>query len=90
MKNTTCLCLGLPLLGWVRADKMGSGDRDRDGLDDAWEQKHFGSLAMDGTDDPDGDGLDNRLEFTVGANPTQKAVRVKAEDLVLKVCTPMY
>jgi subtilisin family serine protease len=45
-------------------------DTDHDGLDDAWELKHFGSLAQGPRDDPDGDGASNAREQILGANPT--------------------
>lgn len=45
-------------------------DADGDGLPDQWEQKYFGSLASKPTDDPDGDGFDNRTEFASGTEPT--------------------
>lgn len=44
-------------------------DSDADGLDDSWEYKYFGSLAYAAGDDPDGDGLTNLAEQTVGTNP---------------------
>jgi hypothetical protein len=45
-------------------------DSDGNGLPDEWEQKHFGSLPSKPTDDPDGDGFDNRTEFAWGTDPT--------------------
>lgn len=44
-------------------------DTDHDGLDDAWEQRHFGSLAKGPPDDPDGDGYSNMREQIMGTNP---------------------
>ncbi len=44
-------------------------DTDHDGLDDAWEQRHFGSLAKGPADDPDGDGYSNMREEIMGTNP---------------------
>lgn len=47
-----------------------SPDSDGDGLDDAWEIEHFGNItAQDGTGDPDGDGLTNEEEETLGTDP---------------------
>ena len=48
-----------------------------DGLDDDWQEDHFG---LDNTDaapgmDPDGDGQDNRFEFLAGLVPTDPASR---------------
>jgi hypothetical protein len=46
------------------------GDSDDDGLSDQWEQVHFGSIeAYDGDDDPDQDGVSNRIEFEQGSDP---------------------
>ena len=56
-----------------------STDSDGDGLDDLWEDEHFGDNSgtvepsdvtpQDGTGDPDGDGLDNEGEETNGTDP---------------------
>jgi hypothetical protein len=46
------------------------GDSDGDGLNDTWEQQHFGNLtAQNATGDPDGDGLNNTAEFQAGTDP---------------------
>jgi hypothetical protein len=45
-------------------------DSDGDGLADAWEQQHFGSLGANPIDDPDSDGMNNLREFRAGTNPT--------------------
>ena len=44
-------------------------DADRDGLDDDWEQQHFGNLSAGPRDDPDGDGYSNMQEQILGLNP---------------------
>ncbi len=44
-------------------------DSDSDGLNDTWEQEHFGNLSANATDDPDGDGCDNACEFAAGTDP---------------------
>ena len=44
-------------------------DSDNDGLDDAWELAHFGSLKWGPADDPDGDGLTNLYEWMLGTDP---------------------
>jgi hypothetical protein len=44
-------------------------DADADGLLDQWELQQFGSLAMDGTLDSDGDGLSDAAEAAAGASP---------------------
>jgi len=41
-------------------------DVDEDGLPDLWELATFHHLFQQGTDDPDGDGLDNRTEWRLG------------------------
>lgn len=47
-------------------------DLDGDGLPDAKESQYFGGTApQDGTGDPDGDGLNNSAEFTLGTDPTK-------------------
>jgi outer membrane protein OmpA-like peptidoglycan-associated protein len=47
-----------------------AADSDGDGLDDAWEQLYFGSLAALRAADPDGDGLSNGEEQVLGSDPT--------------------
>ncbi len=44
-------------------------DTDADRLPDAWEMTHFGSLTMNGADDPDGDSFSNLQEYLAGSNP---------------------
>lgn len=44
-------------------------DTDADGLPDAWELQQFGSLAPEGSDDPDEDGLSHALEYASGTDP---------------------
>ena len=44
-------------------------DSDSDGMDDAWEQSFFGSLAQSATEDFDSDGFSNLSEFMAGTNP---------------------
>ncbi|MEW6303953.1 MAG: RHS repeat domain-containing protein [Verrucomicrobiota bacterium] len=48
-------------------------DSDSDGLDDAWETTHFGSLARDGSGDFDSDGVTDLHEFMAGTNPNDNA-----------------
>ena len=45
-------------------------DEDADGLRDAWEAHHFGSLTVSGDDDSDGDGTPEWLEESMGMDPT--------------------
>jgi len=47
-------------------------DSDGDGLSDPWEIEYFGDLtSQSGTDDPDGDGLNNLGEFDAKSDPTK-------------------
>ncbi|MBX3743906.1 MAG: VCBS repeat-containing protein [Verrucomicrobiae bacterium] len=52
-----------------------ANDRDRDGLDDAWERRFFGSLAADPEADDDGDGFTNRQEHDAGTHPLDPTSR---------------
>lgn len=45
-------------------------DTDGDGMDDAWEMEHFGTLDRDGTDDFSGNGRTDLQEFLEGTDPT--------------------
>jgi hypothetical protein len=47
----------------------GNPDSDGDGLPDAWELEHFGSLAQTASGDPDGDGFTNEQEYLAGTDP---------------------
>lgn len=60
---------GDQMLPIVRRVALVLSDTDGDGLDDDWERLNFGSLAKNGTDDEDGDGLSNFAEFILGSNP---------------------
>src|SRR5690606_4633564 len=44
-------------------------DTDGDGMDDAWEMEHFGTLDRDGSGDFDGDGRTDLEEFQDGTDP---------------------
>lgn len=51
-------------------DLKGGIDIDRDGLVDSWEIEHFGNLtSQSGTDDWDGDGLNNIQEHNLKTDP---------------------
>ncbi len=45
------------------------GDTDSDGVPDAYEQRHFGTLTNGGTSDTDGDGIPLLAEYTGGTSP---------------------
>jgi hypothetical protein len=44
-------------------------DVDKDGLLDDWEWANLGTLAYNGNDDVDGDGLNNAMEIGAGTHP---------------------
>jgi subtilisin-like proprotein convertase family protein len=50
-------------------DGVAITDTDQDGLDDKWEETHFGSLASDPQIDSDGDGYCNAREQIMGTDP---------------------
>jgi len=45
-------------------------DSDGNGMSDLRELQYFGHLGVDGSADPDGDGLTTSNELALGANPT--------------------
>jgi len=47
-----------------------SNDTEGDGMHDGWEvANNLNPLSDDSSDDPDGDGVQNQLEFLLGRNP---------------------
>ena len=53
-------------------DVLPGSDSDGDGVPDAWQLAHFGSLGLPearGSADPDGDGWTNLEEFRAGSDP---------------------
>ena len=54
-------------LGMIADDSLNNMDEDsdHDGLPDAWEIYFFGGLQYSGSDDPDGDGMTNKQEYTM-------------------------
>ncbi|MCB1130346.1 MAG: DNRLRE domain-containing protein [Verrucomicrobiae bacterium] len=55
---------------------IGDPDGDGDGIEDSWEELHFGSReAIDGSLDFDGDGTDDFFEYLGGADPKDPASR---------------
>ena len=50
-------------------------DLDADGMADAWELEHFGSLTNDWSGDVDADGMPNREEFIALTQPTNAGSR---------------
>jgi hypothetical protein len=47
-------------------------DSDDDGLEDDWEETHFGDLSHDGTVDSDGDGLNDLQEYLKNTDPNNR------------------
>ncbi|WP_460242349.1 hypothetical protein, partial [Aurantivibrio infirmus] len=47
-----------------------AADTDGDGLPDNWEVQYFGTIAFNGSDDQDEDGLSDKVEFLHGSDPT--------------------
>ena len=62
----------MPLDEFARLDNLsiyGSMDMDQDGLNDAWEYKHWGDLSAQAGADLDNDGLNNLQEMKHHTNP---------------------
>ena len=55
-------------------------DDDGDGLLDSFERAYFGNLAMDGSGDPDDDGITNAQEQDLGLDPNVGDVRFADSD----------
>lgn len=55
--------------GAVKRLDFGNIDTDGDGLPDGWEQAYLFGLQFGANDDPDGDGVTNRDEYTLGTHP---------------------
>ncbi len=51
-----------------------STDTDGDQLTDSWERRHFGNLDFTGSEDNDGDGLNNLQEMDRGADPNRYSI----------------
>lgn len=60
-------------IGAFEVQGSGGFDTDADGLPDFWELAYFVDLSQSATNDSDGDGQDNRFEFTAGLNPADPA-----------------
>lgn len=69
-----------------------SGDTDGDGVNDAWELEHFGTLARDLTLDTDGDGVSDHDEWLAGTDPNEWRSSPGADEqgtVMLAVYTPV-
>ncbi len=68
-EGTVSLAMAAPQNGMLTVGGVNL-DADGDGVPDLWESERYGSAgASDGTDDYDGDGLNDATEFAGGTNP---------------------
>ena len=59
-----------PVVVAIDGRNSATDDYDKDGLSDAWELAYWPSISSyNGTQDPDGDGVNNLNEFLEGTNP---------------------
>jgi len=54
-------------------------DLDGDGMDDTFEKTNFGDLTHNGSDDSDGDGVSDWMEFKLGTNPMNPDSRFRPQ-----------
>ncbi len=60
----------------VVTDGNSGTDSDGNGFDDSWETEHFGGLGrVVGTEDSDGDGVNDFFEYLYGSDPRDAASR---------------
>ncbi len=63
------------------SDTLAAPDADGDNLTDAWERKHFGSIAgVSALEDPDGDGQSNAVELAAKTDPGDVADYLRLEN----------
>jgi hypothetical protein len=65
-----------------------SGQYDN-GMSYNWEMLNFGYIGVDPNGDPDGDGLTNFQEYTLGTNPNKAATPDTSGAIGLQIFTPL-
>ncbi|MCG8528828.1 MAG: carbohydrate-binding protein, partial [Opitutales bacterium] len=65
-------------LDWLKFEVTGA-DNDGDQLIDSWEYQYFGDLTQSGSNDADGDGVNNLDEQTAGSHPNAQAAHQQIE-----------
>ncbi len=58
-------------------------DRDRNGISDTWEKHYLGAEGRNPTNDTDGDGINDRLEYLAGTDPTRANSRTAVTNVNL-------
>jgi hypothetical protein len=67
----------------VQTDKIAPGaDSNNDGIPDAWELQHFGTISIDPNGDPDGDFMSNRQEYLAGTDPNDTSSNLRITSVI--------
>jgi hypothetical protein len=70
-------------VAYVQTDKIAPGtDSNNDGIPDAWELQHFGTISIDPNGDPDGDGMSNLQEYLAGTDPNDPSSNLRVTSIV--------
>ncbi|GAB4172201.1 MAG: hypothetical protein Fur0032_11600 [Terrimicrobiaceae bacterium] len=69
-------------LGFDTGYDPANPDSDNDHMPDAWEVAQFGSLAQSDTDDFDGDGVANYVEYLFGSDPKSASSGLPATSVI--------